>query len=208
MPRLLYIHGFASSPHGRKVERLRRTLEPEGYVFDVPDLNVPSFRWLDFEAMVQLVLERSRQRPPDAIIGSSLGALVALTAASNGVHTPMILIAPAFAIAGRWLADLPDKDPATVFNYAVDRNAEIHRAFFEQMGRVDIDRAPPPVPVTLLMGRNDENVPFDCVEGRWREWQSSKGLAPGSKFVEIPDGDHGLVEHSEIIAEAIRQACE
>jgi len=37
---ILYFHGFASSPHSQKVTRLRDLLEPDGFIFDTPDLIV------------------------------------------------------------------------------------------------------------------------------------------------------------------------
>ena len=52
MRTILYLHGFASSPEGRKVSILRETLGPEGYRVVAPDLNRPSFEKLDFDAMV------------------------------------------------------------------------------------------------------------------------------------------------------------
>lgn len=206
MKRVLYFHGFASSPHGRKVDRLRAMLEPEGFEITAPDLNVPSFRHLDFDAMAALARDSARTNPPDVIVGSSLGSLVALSVASAHKEIPIVLIAPAFAIGDRWLTKLPEGDPITVFNYAVDREIEIHRRFFEQMAEVAVDEQPPPSAVTVLMGRQDESIPFELVEGRWQEWMDSGRLAPGSRFIEIPNGDHGLVEFSDRIADAIRQA--
>lgn len=69
------------------------------------------------------------------------------------------------------------------------------------MARVDADRRPPARPVTVIMGRNDESVGYENVERVWREWEPR--LAPGSKFVEIADGDHGLVDHAGVIAAEI-----
>jgi len=206
MKRILYLHGFASSPHGRKVDRLRAMLEPELFEIVAPDMNVPSFRWLDFEEMVDLAVATARRSPPDVIVGSSLGSLVALDVARECSGVPIVLIAPAFAIGDRWMTKLPAGDPITVFNYATNGDAQIHRRFFEQMVRVSVDERPPASPVTVLMGRLDESIPFELVEGRWQDWVASGRLAAGSRFIEIPSGDHGLVEFSDQIAEAIRQA--
>lgn len=206
MARVLYFHGFASSPHGRKVDRLRVLLGPDGFEIVAPDMNVPSFRWLDFDAMVELARSEARTRRPDVIVGSSLGTLVALGVAPVCRGVPIVLIAPALAVSERWMMRVPDQDPVTVFNYATDGDAEIHRRFFEQMSRVTVDREPPPSRVTALMGRRDESIPFDLVTGRWEEWERSGGLVDGSRLIEIPDGDHGLVEHSDRIADAIRDA--
>jgi pimeloyl-ACP methyl ester carboxylesterase len=206
MKRVLYFHGFASSPHGRKVDRLRGILEPEGFEIVAPDMNVPSFRWLDFEEMVTLGAATARERPPDVIVGSSLGSLVALSVARECSDVPIVLIAPAFAIGDRWMTKIPAGDPITVFNYATNGDAQIHRRFFEQMSGIKVDERPPTSPVTVLMGRLDESIPFDLVEGRWNDWVASGRLAVGSRFTEIPDGDHGLVEFSDRIADAIRES--
>ena len=205
MPRILYFHGFASSPRSQKVTRFRELLEPEGFVFDAPDLNVPSFETLDFDAVVALGVQRGTAAPPDVIVGSSLGSLVAL-AVARAVGAPLVLIAPPLGMAAHWIARLPPGDPITVFNYARNADAPIHRAFFEQMGRVDADRDPPSQAVTVVIGRNDETVPFDGVLAKWREWEASGRLAAGSSFIAIAEGDHGLVSFAGLIAEEIRKA--
>src|SRR5216110_2946956 len=75
----------------------------------------------------------------------------------------IVLIAPPLGMASRWITILPAGDPISVFNYARNADAPIHRAFFERMARVDVDRDPPSQPVTVIIGRNDETVPFDGV---------------------------------------------
>ena len=82
----------------------------------------------------------------------------------------------------------------------------IHRAFFEQMSHVDVDREPPPVPVTIFMGRLDETIKFDRVARVWERWKASGKLASGSKFIDIPEGDHGLTAFVGRIAPEIHKA--
>ena len=53
MPHLVYLHGLGSSPGARKAALLRERLEPEGFSFTVPDLNVPSFARLSFAAIAE-----------------------------------------------------------------------------------------------------------------------------------------------------------
>jgi pimeloyl-ACP methyl ester carboxylesterase len=79
----------------------------------------------------------------------------------------------------------------------------IHRRFFGQMARVDVDREPPAVPVTIVMGRHDESVPISGVWEVWQSWQA-QGLAVG-RFVEIEEGDHGLTEFVDRIAAEARE---
>jgi pimeloyl-ACP methyl ester carboxylesterase len=201
---VLYFHGFASSPHSQKVMRLRELLGDFELV--TPDLNVPSFEQLDFEAMVDLGVVRAEAIPPDVIVGSSLGSMVALGVARRGFGAPLVLIAPPLGMSSHWISRLPPGDPISVFNYARNANAPVRRAFFERMARVDVDREPPAQRVTVIIGRHDETVPFDGVREQWMKWEASGKLASGSRFVEIADGDHGLVGFVDVIAGEIRAA--
>lgn len=206
MTSVLYFHGFASSPASAKITALRPMLEPHGVELHTPDLNVPSFEGLDFDAIVDHAVREAELTPPRAMVGSSLGALVALAAAQRGVHVPLVLIAPALGVAQRWQERIPKGDPVTVFNFARNADAQIHRKFFLQMASLYVDVAPPPSRATAIMGRKDETVPFEAVEERWKEWEMSGKLAPGSKFIELEEGDHGLVSHAEVICSAIVEA--
>lgn len=203
---VLYFHGFASSPLGRKVEALTKILAPDRITLNAPDLNVPSFERLDYEAMVREGLRAGRSRPPQAVVGSSLGALVALGVLQQGVRAPLVLIAPALGVTSRWHERIGSADPVMVYNFALDRESPIHRAFFDQMARVTVDEQPPPVPVTIVMGSHDESVPIERVKAVWEKWENSGALRAGSRFIEIADGDHGLTSFVDIIAEEIRRA--
>lgn len=202
MKSVLYFHGFASSPASAKITALRPLLEPRGIALNTPDLNVPSFEKLDWSAVIDHAVNVAREQPPVAMVGSSLGALVALEVAHRGVHVPMVLIAPALGVATRWKERLPAGDPIMAFNHALGTEVPIHRAFFEQMFNVHVDDEPPAAPVTVIMGRNDETVPFDMVKATWDRWN----LQPPSRFIEIGDGDHSLVAETQRIADAIVEA--
>ncbi|HEX7830358.1 MAG TPA: YqiA/YcfP family alpha/beta fold hydrolase [Thermoanaerobaculia bacterium] len=205
MKSVLYFHGFASSPASAKIAALRPLLVPHDIELVTPDLNVPSFEQLDFDAVVAHALDVARAHPIRAIVGSSLGALVALSVAKNGFALPLVLIAPALGVARRWAEHVPDTDPVRVFNFARNADAFIHRKFFEQMTNLHVDEEPPPSRVTAIMGRKDETVPFWVVEETWKKWEAA-GLAPGSKFIELAEGDHGLVDETDIIRDAIVEA--
>ncbi len=222
MTSVLYFHGFASSPASAKITALRPLLAPHGIELNTPDLNVPSFEKLDFDAVVAHALEAGRRTPPRALVGSSLGALIALSVAHRWTTgnpacpsedetgriacPPLVLIAPALGVADRWKEKIPPGDPVVVFNYALAADAPIHRAFFDQMANLRVDEEPPPSRVTVVMGRQDETVPYDTVARTWERWRASGRLAEGSKFIELAEGDHGLVAHAEVIREAITEA--
>jgi len=168
-----------------------------------PDLNSPSFEKLDFDAMVETAAAASGPAAPDVIVGSSLGALVALELARRGMRAPLVLVAPAIGVDDLWFEKIPEGDPLIIFNYAEEREMPIHRAFFDRIVRVRPWAEAPPVRTAVIMGRDDDEVPFDRVAGVWREWEASGLLVLGSSFVEIPRGDHRLIDHMETIASLV-----
>jgi pimeloyl-ACP methyl ester carboxylesterase len=206
-PPLLYLHGLASSPKGRKRSLLADRFAAEGIAVVAPDLNVPSFRDLDFDAMVEAADAAVRKESPRVVVGSSLGALVAL-AVSRGLGPagpPLVLVAPAVGFGERWRTKLPSCDPVSMFHHGEGRDLPIHRAFFERMAAVDADSEPPPVPVSVVMGMQDESVPFDHVEATWGDWGASGKLAPGSRFHALDGGDHSLLAFGDEIEAAVRE---
>jgi pimeloyl-ACP methyl ester carboxylesterase len=201
---VLYLHGFASSPAGRKIALLREALPPSDFRLVAPDLNRPSFAKLDFQGVVAAAVKAAETDPPTVVVGSSLGALVALEASRRGLAARLVLIAPALGFGKRWTEKLAPGDPIPFFHHGENREIPIHRRFFEQMASVTVDRDAPSQPVAILMGTMDESVPFEGVYETWRRWQSSGQLKKGSRFIAIPDGDHGLVEHVGLIAAEVR----
>jgi pimeloyl-ACP methyl ester carboxylesterase len=199
---VLYLHGFASSPAGRKIAALTHLLAPHGLHVVAPDLNVPSFRRLDFGAMSRLALGEAERQDPAVIVGSSLGAVVALEVSRLGARAPLLLIAPAVGFGRRWTEKLPPGDAPVFFHHGEGKDLPIHRRFFEDLAEGNDADSPPSVPVVVVMGTGDESVPVDHVRGVWRRWETS-GLAASSRFLEIPGGDHGLVEHVDTIAREI-----
>ncbi len=184
---------------------LREALEPEGYRVVAPDLNRPSFEKLDFEAIVAEALQVAAADRPDVAVGSSLGALVALAAArQGGLSAPLVLVAPALGFGGRWIEKLAPGDPVRFFHHGQGRELEIHRRFFEEMAGNRVDQDPPPQRVVVIMGEEDESVPFAGVAETWKRWEASGRLAPGSSFLPIPGGDHGLIGSVSRIAAVVR----
>jgi hypothetical protein len=201
--KVLYLHGFASSPAGRKVAALSAILGPRGIDVVAPDLNVPSFQKLDFPAIARRALQEAERHSPAVIIGSSLGAVAALEASRLGARAPLLLIAPAIGFGRRWTEKLPPGDPLPFFHHSEGKELPIHRRFFEDLALREADSVPPVTAVVVVMGTNDESVPYEHVRKVWSTWEKSGGLAAGSRFVEIAGGDHGLVEHVDAIAREV-----
>jgi predicted esterase YcpF (UPF0227 family) len=70
VPTLLYLHGLASSPKGRKRAILEQRFGPEGFTIVAPDLNVPWFRELSFEEMVVEASAACSEARPEVVVGS------------------------------------------------------------------------------------------------------------------------------------------
>jgi pimeloyl-ACP methyl ester carboxylesterase len=185
---------------------LKEILRPRGFRVVAPDLNIPSFEKLDFRAMARFSVWEMRKHLPAVVVGSSLGALVALQAGRAAPIAPLVLIAPALGFGRRWVDALPPGDAVAFFHHGEEREVRVHRRFFEEMARAEPDREAPATPVTVIMGRQDESVPFDLVREVWNRWETSGALREGSRFVEIPDGDHGLTAHVGRIADEILAA--
>ena len=198
---VLYFHGFASSPNSQKLTLLADILGRDA-LLNAPDLNVPSFQRLSFAKMMQVAATEAARRPPDVIVGSSLGALVALELLQRGVRAPVVLIAPAVGVGRRWHLRFTG-DPVVVFNHAANEELPIHQAFFDEMNDVQPESLTPPVAVSILMGREDESVPFSMVREVWDAWTSSGSLVTGSRFIEIAGGDHSLLAWVDVIAREI-----
>lgn len=207
MPRILYLHGLASSPRGRKRAVLEDRFAADGFEVVAPDLNVPSFRELSFFEMVAAARAAFDRAEPRVVVGSSLGALVALSLAENSapVFCPLVLVAPALGFHERWKEKLPEGEEFDLFHHGEERPLPIRRRFFEEMALVRVDEAPPPVPVSVVMGTDDETVPYAQVAGAWARWEKSGRLAKGSRFHRVAGGDHGLVAYGDEIESAVRE---
>jgi len=156
--------------------------------------------------MAKVTVWEMKKHLPAVVVGSSLGALVALQAERTVPLAPLVLIAPALGFGRRWVESLPPGDAISFFHHGEERELPVHRRFFEEMARADPDREAPAAPVTVVMGRRDESVPFHLVEETWSRWEASGRLHAGSRFIGIADGDHGLAAHVDLIADAIAQA--
>ncbi|MGI9073103.1 MAG: alpha/beta hydrolase [Bryobacteraceae bacterium] len=137
--RVVYLHGFASSPESRKAHFFCQQLLQLGFVVNVPDLAEGDFERLTISAQLR-VIERTSGHNPVILIGSSLGGyLAALYAARYPEVDRLVLLAPAFDFHRLWMAQLgPERLAAWresgtigVFHYAAGCELPLGYQFLE-----------------------------------------------------------------------------
>jgi len=100
--KIIYLHGFASSPKSRKAQFFKEKLEAEGCEVLVPHLESEGFRNLTVTGQLK-VIEEVASGAPVRLIGSSMGGyLAALYASLHPEVDRLVLLAPAFGFATRW----------------------------------------------------------------------------------------------------------
>jgi pimeloyl-ACP methyl ester carboxylesterase len=173
---VIYLHGFASSPASSKARRFEQELDVLGVGFSCPDLNQPAFETLTVTRMLadaRRALEAVRVGPV-GVIGSSLGAFVAVLAAEapwGSAIDRLILLAPALDFGGNRLRQLGDRGldewrrtgRLEVFHYADNLTRHVGFELYEDAARYDAFGASRPLPTLVYQGRQDESVSPDMV---------------------------------------------
>ena len=178
---VVYLHGFASSPLSGKAERFRREVESRGAGFTCPDLNQPAFETLTATRMLAQVRDAVAQVPdgPIALVGSSLGAFVAVHAAAQdatGRIDRMVLLAPALDFGGNRLRQVGPygveewrrAGALKVFHYGWGEEREVGFELYADAAKYDAITLPTTLPTLVFQGDRDESVDPGMVQ-RWAE---------------------------------------
>jgi pimeloyl-ACP methyl ester carboxylesterase len=174
--RILYLHGFASSPQSTKVGYFTDRLLEHGIGVQCPDFNQPDFRTLSLTRMLdQLAGELAvGNAGPATLIGSSLGGTLAVLAAARFPSRVdrLVLLAPAvmFAKPGHHL--LPPerveewrrRGSLPFFHYGDDTERELDFAFYEDSLQYDAFNAAFAQPALIFQGVHDASVDYRTVE--------------------------------------------
>lgn len=206
---ILYCHGFASSAHGVKAGFLRRQMADRPEVdFRAVEFN-PTPRDFEYLTVTGLV-NRLRQYVVDyqlsdlRLIGSSLGALVALNYAHRfGGVDRLLLLAPALAyrrhllLSAGELARWETEGVLYVEHYGFETTLPL-RFDFHRDALQYTTSPPPPASVRILHGRGDEVIPID--ESR----RYAAAYPDRVALVEL-DADHGLTGCLEAIWENVQE---
>ena len=173
---VFYLHGFASSAQSKKAAYFADRLRPFGIALRCPDFNEPDFATLTLTRMLAQVEDDigTLDSNPVALIGSSLGAAVAIhTAVRLGSRIDrLVLLAPALMfpkdaphVVG---ADRFDSWRRTrtleVFHYAAGATRPLDYGFYEDGLQYDAFGADIRQPVQIVQGLRDEAVDHRVVE--------------------------------------------
>jgi pimeloyl-ACP methyl ester carboxylesterase len=139
MTRVVYLHGFASSPQSNKAQFFRRRFAERGVEIAIPQLDEGRFEQTNVSRQLE-VIEREAAGQPVILMGSSLGGYLAAVYASRHPEVEkLVLMAPALTFA----AHFPKRfTPAQVdqwkregslpfFHYGEKREARLGYGFLE-----------------------------------------------------------------------------
>jgi pimeloyl-ACP methyl ester carboxylesterase len=162
--RVVYLHGFASSPHSSKAQFFRRKFAERGIQMEIPVLDEGRFEELTISGQLA-VIERAVGDQPAVLMGSSLGGyLAALYAARHQSQIErLVLLAPAFQFPSRWQERYPPEDwkrqgSITVFHYGHGQERKLGYQFAEDAVQYE-DEPEFPQPALILHGTRDSVVP-------------------------------------------------
>lgn len=172
---VIYLHGFASSSYSGKATYLGERLQQRGVQFLAPDLNFPDFSTLTVTRMLEQTGDLlDSAKTPVTLIGSSLGAFVAVSAAVKWPDRVerLVLMAPALdfgdeGVQGPGGADIAGWKAAghlNVFHFAYGRMMPVHYQLYDDARRYDAIEADLNMPVLVFQGRRDTAVDPAAVE--------------------------------------------
>jgi len=195
--RVLYLHGFASSPASKKASFFRERIPS----LEVPDLAAGDFENLTISGQLELIEDLARGERV-ALIGSSLGGyLAALYAARHAEVAKLVLMAPAFGFARRWAA-APEVENwrktgfLDVYHYGEKRNRRLSYAFIEDALGYE-DSPDFKQPALIFHGIRDDVVPA--------RFSSEFAASHPNARLHLLDSDHELLDVLEAIWQASRR---
>jgi uncharacterized protein len=201
--RVLYLHGFASSPASRKAIFFSEKLEELGISVEVPDLAEQNFRSLTITGQLRAI-ERTAGGEAISLIGSSMGGyLASLYASRHPEVQKLVLLAPAFRFHDLWVERLgPEKigewkesGALPFFHYGEQR--ELALGFQLLQDAADYEQMPDfTQPALIFHGTQDTVVPSKLSSGY-------AATHPNVKMTLLPSG-HELTDVLDTIWEDVK----
>lgn len=171
MTRVVYLHGFASSPSSGKAQFFKARFENLGVPFEIPRLDEGDFRSLTITGQLR-VIDRAVAGENVTLLGSSLGGyLAALYAARHPNVERLVLMAPAFELPTRWRkrftpAELDEwmrTGARGFYHYAYQADRPLGYQFVEDTVLYE-DEPDFGQPDLILHGERDDVVPIEVSE--------------------------------------------
>ena len=170
---LFYMHGFASSAGSSKGRFFAERFAQHGLVLERPDFNGPDFGTLTVTRMIRQAEAAITSLPgsPVALIGSSLGALVAWHVASRAEAADrpldrLVLLAPAFDFGLRDLDHESDEGLRRwrergwweCEHHAYGERLRVHYGLYADARQLAAAEARVSTPILVFQGRRDPVV--------------------------------------------------
>ena len=178
--RALYLHGFASSARSSKATFFAAKLREHGVPLETPDFNEPDFSTLTVSRMIDQVggllgdvaRRPALDGPASVLIGSSLGAVVAVQSALRFPErvSKLVLLAPALDFGGNRVRELGNVEAwersnrLDVFHYGYGRVMPVHFELYRDACAYDCVNAELTLPIQMFQGRRDTAVSPEFVE--------------------------------------------
>jgi len=167
MSRLVYLHGFASSPQSSKAQFFLRKFEQRGQEMLIPRLDDGDFPALTITGQLRVV-EQAVGEGPVVLFGSSLGGYLAALFASRHPQKveKLVLMAPAFQFPSRWRARFSPRDLETwklrgslpVFHYGHKKEMDLGYQIVEDASKYE-EEPDFSQPALVFHGLQDTVVP-------------------------------------------------
>jgi hypothetical protein len=186
---VFYLHGFASSAASSKAAYFKKRFAEHGISLQTPDFNQPDFSTLTITRMVDQVLADIHALPPQPVvlIGSSLGAFVAVQATAQATRRHntdqyrklsgawidrLVLLAPAldfgrrreFALGDRTHEEWKHSGFTNVFHYGYGRVIPVGYELYTDACGYECESLDLDLPVLIFQGRHDTVVDPTTVE--------------------------------------------
>lgn len=203
---LVYLHGFASSPRSSKARYFADRAAEAGLAFVCPDLNLPDFHSLTVTRMLdQADAAIDSLEAPVGLVGSSLGAFVALHAAARRMRRgdtrigSLVFLAPAFDLVSSLdqefgperMRQWEQSDRHEVFHYGDAVARDLGWGFMADARKYDAFAVDVPVPTLIFQGTHDDVVAPEAV----RRWAAGRP----SVTLRMVDDSHQLLDHLAVI---------
>jgi predicted esterase YcpF (UPF0227 family) len=185
-PRLIYLHGFRSSPQSFKARLLEERMSQLGRGEDFACPQLPASP----AQAVALVSRQFRLRPQDTLVGSSLGGHYATwLAGRHGCRA--VLLNPAVH---------PSRDLVGYVGaqrmYHSDEPFVFEAAYLDELAALDVGPKSSPERYLLNAAKGDELL----------DWREMVARYPGARHIVLEGGDHGLSGFAPLIDEVLEFA--